>query len=160
MIMELPKKGQKITIWIMILSITGLILISFLPWISVTEEDSVKGELYFNYEMMKISSNTQIKSLADHLNLINILFWATIILGLFSFIFITFSEYLKNSHHGQIAMILISFSILFFNIFMVYYEYDFIRTINGMSAISLSNIVYQIKYAYIHILFTILLLVT
>jgi len=150
---------KRLIVWILIFSITSLALVSFLPWLSVTEDDSVKGELYFNYELMKTSSNTEIKSLAGNLNFISVLFWVMIILALISFIFITFHASLKFSHIGQIAMALISILILVFSILVVYSEYNFIRTVDGLGKIALANIVFLIKYAYIQLLFTILLLV-
>lgn len=156
---EAAKKGKRLTVWILIFSITGLALVSFLPWISVAEDNYVKGELYFNYDMMKTSSNTDINSLANNLNFISILFWVMIALSLISFIFITFHASLKFSHFGQIAMAVTSFLILIFSVLIVYFEYNFIITVGRMDKISLANIVFLIKYAYIPIIFAILLMV-
>jgi len=156
---ETAKTSQRLIVWILIFSITSLALVSFLPWISTAEENFVEGDLYFNYEMMKTSSNTEIKSLAGDLNFISVLFWVIIILCLISFICLTFHASLKFSHFGQIAMALISISLLVFSVLAVYSEYNFIRTADGLNKITLSNIVFHIKYAYIPLIFTILLLV-
>ena len=77
--------SKKLTIWIINLSILGLVLTSFFPLISVPENDAVKEELYFDYKMMKNSDNVEIYSLVDEVNLINLLLWAVIIMGLISF---------------------------------------------------------------------------
>ena len=83
---ETANKAKNLTISIIVFSIIGLILMSVLPWISVTERDSVQEDLHFNFEMMKKSTNEQISNLAGDINLINISFWALLILGLLSFL--------------------------------------------------------------------------
>ena len=69
---ETASKAINLTISIIVFSIIGLILMSVLPWISVTERDSVKEDLHFNFEMMKKSTNEQISNLTGDINLINI----------------------------------------------------------------------------------------
>ena len=44
---ETAKKAEKLTILIVVLSMISLIIISFLPWISVAENGSIKEDLHF-----------------------------------------------------------------------------------------------------------------
>ena len=89
-------KSKKYTIWILNFSIFGLVLTSLFPLISVPENDAVKEDLYFNFEMMKNSDNYEIFSLVDTVNTISLLFWAIIILSLLSFFCITYFTFLTR----------------------------------------------------------------
>ena len=80
---DFVKKIKRYPIIIIFLSIICLFLISFIPWITIAENDRIKEDLHFSYEMMKNSDNAQINDLADNLNHINILFFAMLILLLF-----------------------------------------------------------------------------
>lgn len=149
------RRGQSLTVWLLILSITGLALITFLPWISVSED---LGDLYFNYDMMKTSTNQDIVRLAGDLNIVSILFWVVIALSLISFVLLIFHLSL-NASNKQSIMLVVSIIILILSILIVYKEYAFTKTVEGMSGITLANIVFLIKYAYIPLLFAILLTV-
>lgn len=157
--MEIIKKAKRLNILIIILSIVSLSLISLLPWISVHEEDLVKGDLYFNFDMMSKSNNKQIRDLASDLNLINILLWALIVLGMLSIIGTIIHGSGKSSAKGYIFLVL-GVITLIFSILVLVLQLIFINTIGKIDNISASVIFPHMNYAYIPLLFDILLLVT
>lgn len=145
---EMAKKAERLTIWIVFLSIIGLIFMSFLPWISTAENDAVKGDLYFNFEMMKKSDNEQISDLADDLNLINISFWALLILGLLSFIGATIHASGKFSVVGHVIL-MAGCVTLIFSILVIGLQLMILENIGNMDIISASAIYSPMNYAYI-----------
>jgi ribosomal protein S27E len=149
--------GKKLTIWILNFSILGLILTSLFPIISIPESDAVKEELYFNYEMMENSEDVEIKSLVDDINLINILFWAVIIIGLISFFCITYLTFLTRWYLSILAII--SAVILIFSILLVLLQYSFLKAVSNIDYIVLSSAFYVIKYWHIILFFGILMLI-
>lgn len=144
----MAKKAERLTIWIVFLSIIGLIFMSFLPWISTAENDAVKGDLYFSFEMMKKSDNKQISDLADDLNLINISFWALLILGLLSFIGATIHASGKFSVVGHVIL-MIGCVTLTFSILAIGLQLMILENIGDMDIISASAIYPPMNYAYI-----------
>lgn len=155
---EKVKKAKRLTIWIVVLSITGLFFISFLPWISVGENGSVKEDLYFNFEMMKNSSNEQIRDLASYLNLIEISLWALIILGLISFIGAIIHVSGKFSPVGLI-LLMIGCITLLCGIFVVYRQLIILKTLEEIDNISASAIFSSIKFTYIPLIPSVLTLI-
>ena len=145
---ETAKKAEKLTIFILVLSIISLILMSLLPWISVAENDLVKEDLHFNFEMMKKSSNEQIGDLASDLNLINISFWALIILSLLLFLGATIHASGKISVAGHI-LLLIGCVTFIFSIFVIVLQLINLENIGEMNIISASAIYSPMNYAYI-----------
>jgi ribosomal protein S27E len=152
------KQSRKKIILILFLSILCLILISFLPWIAVAENDFVKDNLNFNYEMMKDSSNTQIINLVRILMNINILFWIIIITTLISFITIVCYALVKKSLFCRMLIISSSFINFILCIFIVYYQIIFSRTISNLDSISGSMIYPPFAYAYIQFILSVILL--
>lgn len=157
---EKTKKAARLILLIIFLSIIGLILISLLPWISVTEDGLVKENLHFNFEMMQKSNNKQIKDLATDLIFINISFWVLTILGILSFIGVTIYASGKASRIGLILLVSGS-ATLIFSVLIVILNWIFIKTIKESNTISASAIIYTpINYAYIPLAFGILLLIS
>jgi hypothetical protein len=153
------KKARRNIIIILFLSILCLILITFLPWIAVTENGSVKENLSFNYEMMKDSSNSQINDLLNSLMDIYILFWTIVIITLISFIFIVIYTLVKRTLLFRM-IILTSSSLLFLLCaFVVYFQIIFSRTINDIDSISASMMYSPFAYAYIQFILSIILLI-
>ena len=145
---ETAKKAEKPTIFILVLSIISLILMPLLPWISVAENDLVKEDLHFNFEMMKKSSNEQISDLASDLNLINISFWALIIFSLLSFLGATIHASGKFSVAGHI-LLLIGCATFIFSIIVIVLQLIILENIGEMNIISASAIYSPVNYAYI-----------
>jgi len=154
----LAKRTIRLATWVVILSIIGLALASFLPWVSVEEDGSVKDTLHFNKEMMGKSDNEQIQNFVGHLNLINILFWLLII---FDLVFIIGMIIHATGKHPSLApiMMLMGLGNLIFSILIVILQIFFIKNVNDSSTVSLSSIVTAIHYAYIPLIFVIILLI-
>ena len=149
--------GKKLTIWIINFSILGLILTSLFPIISIPESDAVKEDLYFNYEMMENSEDIEILSLVDDINLINILFWSVIIVGLISFFCITYLTFLTRWYLSILAII--STVILIFSILLVLLQNNFLKAVSNIDYIILSSVFHPIKYFHIALIFGIILLI-
>jgi len=153
----LAKRTIRLATWIVILSIIGLVLTSFLPWISIEENDSVKETLQFNKAMMDKSDNEQIRSLSNDLNLINILFWLLTILGL---VFIIGMIIYATQTYLSLALImmLIGLGNLIVSALILVLQIFFIKNVDENTAISISCIIPPIKYAYIPLFFNIVLM--
>ena len=155
---ELIKKVARLNIFIRIFSIICLVLIFLLPWISVQEEDFVKEDLYFNFEMMSKSNNKQIRDLASYLYFIVILLLGLILLGILSKIGSIIYGLRSSSPKGYIFLI-IGGAILIFSILILVLQLIFIYTIKDIDGISASAIFPYMNYALIPFLFNILLLI-
>ncbi len=156
---DLIKKTRKHIIIILILSTICLSLISVIPWFTIAEQDRLKEDLHFNYEMMKSSDNAQIQDLAGKLNLINILFWAMIGVALLSFIFIIYYASLKSQLFGPLMMIFSGNLTFVLSAVIVYFQIIFIRSINDINNFSISMMHPRFAYAYIIVIISIILLV-
>ncbi len=150
-------KSKKYTIWILNFSILGLVLTSLFPLISVPENDAVKEDLYFNFDMMKNSDNYEIFSLVDTVNTISLLFWAIIILGLLSFFCITYFTFLTRWYIS--LLLIISIAIFIFSILLIIYQNNFMKVVANNDFITLSLVYNNITYVHIILLFIILLLI-
>ena len=85
------KKVNKIKNWIDILiifSVTLLVLISLVPWISTVENNNQAK--FYNYEMMKTSDSYDINQLASSITNIKLVVWSIIIISIISFIAASF----------------------------------------------------------------------
>ena len=154
----LAKRTIRLATWVVVLSIVGLTLSSFFPWVSIEEDDHIDGTLHFSKAMMENSNNEQIQNLSGHLDLINLLFWLLIVFGL---IFIIGMIIHATGKYPSIApiMMLIGLENLIVSIFVVVLQIFFLKTVNNMENISLSSIISPIKYAYIPLIFSFVLLV-
>ena len=148
---ELAKLTKNFTIWIVVLSIIGLFLMSFLPLISVTENDSVKQDLYFNFDMMKKSDNEQIITLAGEIYLITISFWALIILGLLSYLGATIQASGIKSLVGRLLLI-IGCGTLIFSILVVDFQLIILENIWAIDTISPAAVYPPIYYTYMSLI--------
>lgn len=152
------KKIEGLTISVIFLSIVGLILISFLPWVSVTEEDWIKEDLYFNFEMMKKSDNENITSLANELDLISLLYWGLIIIGFLVLIVILMHAFVKTIP-TVILLLIIGLAVLIISILVFYLQFTFVRNIEGIDSISLATLIPFFYYAYIPLILSLVLLI-
>ena len=155
---ETAKKMVGLTIWIIFLSIIGLILISFLPWVSVTEDDWIKEDLYFNFEMIKQSDNEQISIFANELNFMSLLFWVLIILGFLTLIGIIIHAFVKTMP-TLIIFLILGIITLIISILVFYLQFTFIRNIGNIDNTSLAALAPYFHYAYIPLIFSLVLLI-
>jgi DNA-directed RNA polymerase subunit RPC12/RpoP len=153
------KKARKRIILILFLSILCLIFISFLPWISVAENDRISEDLHFNYEMMRKSDNTQINYLANSLMDINILFWTIIVISLISFLILIYFISIKRTNFCQVLILTASIIIFILCIVVIFFQIIFSRTISDIDYITASMLFSPFAYAYIQFILSIFLLV-
>ena len=155
---EIIKHSERLAFWVIILSIVSLVLISLLPWVSITETDAVEDELVFNFEMMSKSNNLALQDLATQLNLVNDMLWTLIILGLVALVGATILSSGKYVFFGQVLMMVgcvtIISSILILNIQLSFYQ-----TIEENFIISSAEIFPHIKYSFIPLIFSIIVFI-
>jgi len=145
---ETTIKFTKPTTWIVFLSIIGLIFISVFPWISVDENRPVEEKLYFNFEMMKKSNNDDIVNLSERINLINVLFFLITILGVLSYLSLTFYKIHKSKLYIKMITVFIAASLLILSLLILYLQFDFITIVEEFEVISLAYAIPFIKYNY------------
>ena len=156
----LTGKVGKLTAWIMFLSITGLALTSILPWISVTETTPVEGELFFNLEMMKKSYNEDIIDLSEKINLIDTSFFLVLIFSILSYLSLTIYRSQRYSSFSQSMMIIEGCVIVILSAFIVFLNFNFIKTVEDIEGISASYIFLCIKYVHILLILCVGLLIS
>jgi len=145
---KIARKVVKLTVLIVILSITSQILVSMFPWVSISENDFVKEELHFNFEMIKKSNDDEIYSLASTINVINLCFWFLIIFGLLSYLGATIHISKKISTPGYI-LLSIGCLTLIFSIIAIYFQFIINGEIENIDTISASAITPFFKYYHI-----------
>ncbi len=155
---EILKKSRKKIFLILIINILCIIMISFLPWIQVTENNFVKENLHFNYEMMVGSSNIQINELSKIVMNINILFWIIFAITLISIFLITYYTLKKSILSVQILILTSSFIIFIICFLIIYIQIIFSRMVNDIDFISASMFHTYFAYPYIQFIFSIILL--
>jgi hypothetical protein len=152
---EILKHSERLTFWIIILSIVSLVLISLLPWISITESNNVKDDLFFNYEMMTKSDNPAINKISDQLDVISLLLWSLIIIGLIVLIGVAIHLSGKYYPIGHILLmigcVLIVSSILILNVQLIIY-----KSIEDNLIISSAEIFPHFKYSFIFFIISII----
>lgn len=152
------KKSRKKIFLILIINILCIIMISFFPWIQVTENNFVNENLHFNYEMMEGSSNTQINELAKIVMNINILFWIIFVITLISIFFIKYYTLKKSTLSVQILILTSGFIILIICLLIIYLQIIFSRMVNDIDFISASMFHSYFAYPYIPFIFSFILL--
>ena len=156
----LTAKVGKLTAWVMFLSITGLALTSILPWISFTETTPVEEELFFNLEMMKKSYNEDVVDLSEKINLIDTSFFLVLIFSILSYLSLTIYRSQKYSSFSQSMMIIEGCAIVILSAFIIFLNFNFIKTVEDIEGISASYIFLSIKYIHILLILCVGLLIS
>jgi len=149
MTMVFVKQVRKITGLILISSVIGLVLMSFLPWVTVTETDSNDqvNHVYYNLEMIKKSNDPQINSIENYLNMVSILFWIIIIISLLSYVGIILHVSKKTLPLDHIIMLLCCLMVVF-TLLIVLLHWNLLQRVDNMSSISMSLIIQKIPLSY------------
>lgn len=142
------KYSERLTFWIILLSIVGLVLISLFPWISISEMDEVNEDLVFNLEMMKKSDNQAINDIASEIELINVLLWSLIILGLISLVGVTIHSSGKFLILGQV-LLMIGCVMIISSIFILHVHLSVYTSIEEHLILSSVDLFPHIKYSFI-----------
>jgi hypothetical protein len=155
---KIARKVAKLTVLIVVLSITSQIFVSLFPWVSISESDFVKEELHFNFEMIKKSNDDEIYSLASTINLIILCFWFLIIFGLLSYLGATIHISKKISKLGYMSLALGCFTLIF-SILAIYFQFIVIGEIENIDTVSASEITPFFKYYYILLIHSLIIFI-
>lgn len=145
---DIVKYSERLAFWIILLSIIGLVIISLFPWISISEMDEVNEDLVFNLEMMKKSDNQAINEIAIQIELINVLLWSLIILGLISLMGATIHSSGKISILGQV-LLMVGCVMIISSIFTLHVHLSVYTSIEEHLILSSVDLFPHIKYSFI-----------
>jgi hypothetical protein len=142
------KKIKKLSNFILFFSIFSLILVLFLPWISVEYSGDTSGTLCFNYEMMKQSTSGLINEIANRLNLVILALWCIIILAMSVFLGTILYLSKKSRFFGNLMMLIGGLNVVFH--FVVLFSVAIlVKDISDLSSVSLSCFLPSFSFAYI-----------
>ncbi len=145
--LNVAKKARNIIGWIVLSSILGLILLSFLPMVTVNNTSTSESVTYNMALMEKNSSQTG--NLRRGLQTIIIFFWIIIIISLLSFIGIINQLSEKFLSLGKIFL-LMGCGTTIFSVLVVIYHFIFMGNVDGLENMSLTFIG-PLPIKYIHI---------
>jgi len=145
--LNVAKKARNAIGWIVLSSILGLILLSFLPMVTVNDTNTSESVTYNMALMEKNSSQTG--NLRKDLQTITIFFWIIIITSLLSFIGVINQLSEKFLSLGQIFL-LMGCGTTIFSVLVVICHFILMRNVDGLENMSLTFIgPLPIKYIYI-----------
>ncbi len=81
---KLYRRIRIINSWFIIVLMLGLFFCYYIPWFSIDQTHPVEDNLYFNYNMMKKSSDEKILGVSETVELLIISMWIILIFALFS----------------------------------------------------------------------------
>ena len=142
---------RKIILLILVLSILTLMLNLFLPIITLTDSTEPNKVQYLNFETMKYSSNLQISELSNDIDLINLLLWTIVAVGIVTFIGLIISISEKYSKIGN-RILLACCSIIIFSLLSLIFLFLLTKKIIDINNISLASIFGPISYIFIQII--------
>ncbi|RLF64017.1 MAG: hypothetical protein DRN33_02990 [Thermoplasmata archaeon] len=149
---NLVNKIKKHLNLLLLLSITSLILINFLPWIVVSEQT---GDIFFNYEMMKKNDNLEVSELTGIIDSIVVLTWMIIILGLICLVGLI--VYLSKKFQGlSLLMMGVGSFIFVLVVIVVYLSFRFIQGVREFENISLAYLFTPFSYSFVIFVFMLL----
>jgi len=149
---------QRLSIWVVILSIISLFFISFFPLISTTEQDFVKKDLYYNYEMMKNTDNYEIFKITEKLDLIYLSIWLILIFSLISFLGSIIYASGKLSILGLIFVLCGCFVIIL-SILAIYNQIQIVNSLKQSNILSPASIFSSFYFIYITLIPNIIILI-
>jgi len=159
MIRLTAKREVRFSIIVIFFGISLLISTFFFPWISFQEAGNGEQEFHLNLEMMRDSTSPEIQNIANKLNVINIILWFTVIMGLLSLLSVSYHSATKNSHFGFYLMILSNIFIIAVAFLIGYLYYSVISYINNIETISLSSPFPYFTYSFFSLIGSIVFLI-
>ena len=139
------KRLKKTTDVVLISSIISLVMLSLLPWVTVTETDS--EAVYYNLDMLVKTEDTQLNNIAKYLNAVSIIFWVVILFCLVAYIGTIIYTSKKYPLLSNIIFFISSFTVVFvFLIIMLHW--NLIHTISHIKSTSMSLIIQGIPISY------------
>ena len=152
------KQAERITFWIIIFSIAGIVLISLLPWVSVAENQGITDDLFFNFEMMLKSDNSVIYEIGNQIQSVNNYLWALMIIGLIALIGATIHSSGKSFIVGQIIL-LIGISMIIFGFLVLDTQIRLAQDINNYFFLQPAELFPHFSYSFILLIISIVLLI-
>lgn len=146
---------KRLSTMLLFFSITSLILISFVPWITVGTGDGGKNVKYLDYEMMKKSDDENIMELTEILSLLTYFLWGIILIdfvSLFGLVLYTAKKYLAIAN----ILIFAGFFIFVMYIVVLIYNLTLFNNINNAEGISIATVLGGIGYSHILFIFNLL----
>jgi len=144
---------KKLSTMILFFSITSLIFISFLPWITV-ETNGDNGIKYMNLEMIETSNNDEISKLSGPISLLSILLWTVILLAFIS-LFGAILYLTKKCWILANILIFVGFFIAILFAAILIYDVILLNNINDAKGVSLATFLGPLGYVHILFLFNI-----
>ena len=148
------KKTKRHIITTLFLTITTLMLLSFLPYITETNTVDDSPDRYHNFETMKKSDNIILNDLASYLDWVIIISWVTTAIGFISFIGLSIDLIEKYRFIGK-TIVFTGCSMVVLTVLSFILFYLFTNHVNETIGISLSNLFGPFKYSYITLIFII-----
>jgi len=146
---DLLDRIKKILSWIIFLSFFGIIFTSLIPWISVSETYPVEGDLFFNLDMMKKSTDKNIITLSETVEQISLCFLLSFCFCILSYLGLILYRSNKAKSISQIIIIIGGCAFVILSIAIVRFNYYFIKIVQDSEYTSLPEILGPIKFAYL-----------
>ena len=159
MIKLTAKREVRFSIIVIFFGIVLCIMTFFFPWISFQELSDGEKDFNLNLEMMKDSTYPEIKNIVNKLNVINSLLWFIIIMGLLSFLSVSYHSATKNSHIGFYLMILSNIFIIIVAFLIVYLYFSVITYIYNTGTIALSSPCPYFSYSFFSLIGSVIFLI-
>jgi len=146
------KKTKRHIITTLFLTITTLMLLSILPYLTEINTVDNAPDRYHNFETMKKSDNSILHDLASYLNWVIMVSWVTTAIGLISFIGLSIDLLEKYRFIGK-TIVFTGCSMVVLTVLSFVLFYLFTVHVNETTSISSSNLFGLFKYSYITLIF-------
>ncbi|MDH7506915.1 MAG: hypothetical protein QHH15_03905 [Candidatus Thermoplasmatota archaeon] len=157
MSIEINNTFKKLSSRLLFLGILTLLIILVIPWISIVDHDS-QELVFFNSLMMERSENSTIKDYAYYIVLIIFLLSVIIFVNLISYV--CFNIYSSEKYPRFIKILTNTFYIsLIVSTLITYLQINLIKKIAQTDNVSLASIFSIIKFAYVPLAISFLLLI-
>ncbi len=159
MIKLTARRGIRFSIMVIVFGIVLLFSTSFFPWIAFQDSGNGQKEFHLNFEMMKNSNYPEIKSIANQINIINMLLWFTIIIGLISLLSVCYHSSTKSSNIGYFLMITANIFMIVIAFLIVFLFFSVIGYISVEQMIYLSSPFPLFSYSFISLIGSVIFLI-
>lgn len=146
---DLLDRIKKILSWIIFLSFFGIIFTSLIPWISVSETYPIEGDLFFNLDMMKKSTDKNMITLSETVEQISLCFLLLFCFCILSYLGLILYRSNKAKSISQIIIIIGGCTFVVLSVSIVRFNYYFIKIVQDSEDKSLPEILGPIKFAYL-----------
>ena len=153
MITNTSDRIKNLLIVLLFFTITTLMLINILPFISISQNEI---EIFYNYYLLQNTGNIDTIYYSNNLQTLINIFWVMILLSIISLNGIVISS-LKKFYKVTYFLIYFSYPVLFFNIYVIYKLIVICIKVIEDKTLSLSYIFEPFRYCYIILLFLVIM---